>query len=159
MVTEEKIWEYLDGTLNESERLEVEYAIANDSTIASLYRDASSLHTTLSTQSAEHPSMAFTENIMRAIQLQHHYIPAPRVPVWPLIISTVPFLIVLALACAVFLNTNIDLPSLFHSTRFTTDFINIHFVNTIKLLFVMIDGVLLILFIEQWLVAKKKGLV
>ena len=161
MVTEEKIWEYLDGSLNESDRQAVEYAIANDDNIAALYKEIYSFHTVLVSGSADQPSMAFTENVMRSIQQQHQYIPAAKVSVWPLIISIVPFVIVLGLACAALLSSGTNLFSSYHiNTHFINNgFINNQFFNGLKLLFVMVDGVLLILFIEQYLIARKKGLI
>ena len=161
MVTEEKIWEYLDGTLDQSDRQELESAIANDKSIAVLLHEVSSLHTMLGSQTAEQPSMAFTENVLCSVLPQHQYAAAPKVSILPLIISTFPFLIVLGLACTALISSGVNVFSSYHiNTHFiNTSFINAHFINTLKLLFVMIDGVLMILFIEQWLVARKKGLI
>ena len=150
MITEEKIWEYLDGSLNESERREVEYAIANDATAASLYNELNSINSLLASQSADQPSMAFTENVMRSVLPRFEYTPAAKVSLVPLLVSALPFLLVLAIVSAMLLNNYTDGYYSYH--------ISTHFMNVVKMLFILIDSILLMLFIEQWFYSKRNSL-
>ena len=151
MITEEKIWEYLDGSLNESERHEIEFAIANDANVASLYNELKSINSLLASQSADQPSIAFTENVMDSVRPQFEYTPPTKLSFMPLLVSALPFLLVLTIASVMLLNSHINMSYSYH--------INTHFINVTKLLFILIDSVLLMLFIEQWLDSKRNRIV
>ncbi len=151
MVTEEKIWEYLDGSLNESERGEVAYAIANDASVAALFNELNAINSLLASQYTDQPSMAFTENVMRSVRPRFEYTPPIKLSLMPLLVSAFPFLLVLTIVSVMLLNSHSNMSYSYH--------INTHFINVTKLLFILIDSVLLMLFIEQWLDSKRNRIV
>ncbi len=143
MVSEEKMWDYLDGALSGSERSEVEYAIAHDSGMADLHQKLLAMQHMLKTDT-EHPSLAFTNNVMRAIQ-PLAAAPAPKLSLLPVLLSTLPFFALVVMACMTMLSTHVD-----HSTH-----IDMHLMNSAKLILVLADSVLLVLFIEKLFYAKR----
>ena len=148
MVTEEKIWEYLDGSLNESTRQEVEYAIAHDAEAASLFRNISDMHSLLKIQTPEQPSMCFTDQVMHAIQPEFQYIPAAKVPIRPILLTALPFVILIFIVSGMMIDS--------HSPSSHSFYISTHVINILKLLFLLIDSILLILFIEKWYESRRK---
>jgi anti-sigma factor RsiW len=147
MVTEEKIWEYLDGNLNEAGRAEVTYAITHDPIVMSLYKEILAMQGILQSQSAEQPSMAFTENVMRSINA-YQYKAVPVVSIMPLLLSALPFFIVLGLACASLLSSGAGLSAIYHLSP--------HFMSILTMLFILADSVLLMLFLEDWFFASRR---
>ena len=146
MVSEEKIWEYLDGSLSEADRVEVASAIKNDSSVALLYHQISTLHHSLRTQTAEEPSMSFTENVMRAVMTSSRVTATPQIPLLPLLAAFIPFAILVVLALVV----------CWYSPAAGRSFgVSDHFSNILKMAFVLVDSVLLVLFAEQWFYSKK----
>jgi anti-sigma factor RsiW len=146
MVTEEKIWEYLDGSLNEADHAEVASAINSDSNVALLYQEISALHRLLGTQTPEQPSMSFTENVMRAVMPRFQYNAARPISLWPVLVSIIPFFILLILVCAVYIYSPVASSTLGISSQVG---------NILKIGFILIDSVLLALFAEQWWLSKK----
>ena len=150
MITEEKIWEYIDGGLNESERRLIADAIASDASVYSLYQEIQSTDSFLKSQVAEIPSFAFADKVMTALPVSIEYRPASKISLMPLIFSALPFIALLLILGYVF--------ALYHSAAPLPSLqINSHIANTIKVLFILADTVLFWLFVEKlWLHNKKQ---
>jgi len=100
MITDEQIWSYLDGTLDEANRTEVAQAIASNKEVAALFKELSALHTSLQTDTLLSPSALFTDRVMLAVA------PAPvKASIQPVLIFIVPVIIAL-LACVGYLVYN-----------------------------------------------------
>lgn len=67
MITETQLWDYLDGTLPEAERLSVERALASDAALRQTLLAMRQMHEALQHITPEQPSMRFTQNVMDAI--------------------------------------------------------------------------------------------
>ena len=147
MVTEEKIWDYLDGSLNEQDHAQVEYAIANNKDAALLHKKTSAIHSGLHSLTAEQPSMAFTENVIRALQADLSYTTSPKIPLLPLLIAVVPFITVLVLASIYLASSGGDITQVYH--------IKPGILNIAKMLFILTDAILLVFFLEDWFLSRR----
>ena len=100
MITEEQIWSYLDGDLNEAQTKEIAEAIANNKATAELFREMSAMHKALMTETLLEPSASFTNKVMASVDTA----PAKR-SIQPLIIFVLP-VILAVVACLVYLVYN-----------------------------------------------------
>ncbi|MEJ7695008.1 hypothetical protein [Daejeonella sp.] len=69
-IIEQEIWDYLDGSLSEDERISIESCIENDPLYRSIFEELSSLNDTLQTLELDHPSMSFNRNVMDKVDLE-----------------------------------------------------------------------------------------
>jgi anti-sigma factor RsiW len=145
MVSEEKMWEYIDGELSADEQLAMKHAINTEPQLAQLYNELLSTHTMLKAIPAEQPSAVFAERIMLSIKPVAAYKPAPKISMLPILMATLPFAAVLILVVMMIMNENTE-PLQFNS----------QFIGPMKMLFVLADSVLLVLFIEKWLNFRKR---
>ena len=68
---EEKIWDFIDGNLSTAERQEIKVLIDSNEIYQQKYRDFLAFSQSLETMSLDEPSMAFSRNVMRKVQLIH----------------------------------------------------------------------------------------
>jgi hypothetical protein len=73
MITEEQIWNYLDGNLSQGERKAVDQAIATDKNAEVLFKEISALHLSLKKQPVFEPSTGFTERVMASLYMAPVY--------------------------------------------------------------------------------------
>lgn len=73
---EDLIWNYLDNTCSNEEKLQVEQLLNSDVVFRNKFNEIKALHQSLFTADLDEPSMRFTQNVMDSINTQ--------VPVKPL---------------------------------------------------------------------------
>ncbi|WP_316819565.1 hypothetical protein [Pedobacter gandavensis] len=67
---EDEIWDYIDGTSNEEQRLAIAAKIASDPVYRSLYEELLDINTQMTEMDLEEPSMSFTRNVMEQVKLE-----------------------------------------------------------------------------------------
>lgn len=145
MVSEEKMWDYIDGELSADEQQAVKHAIATEPAAAQQYRELLSTHTFLKAIAIERPSADFADKIMLSIPQAAVHKPSAKISMLPILMAVLPFAATLILVVMVIINEKTEPLQ-----------VSSHFADTIKLLFVLTDSVLLILFIEKWLAFRKR---
>ena len=148
MITEEKIWDYIDGSLDESERQLIADAIEHDPTTSLLYHDYLSTNELLKTPLVEKPSATFADRVMAAIQPAPVYQPAAKISMMPVLMGALPFAAILVFVSLIYLSAGSAATSALQ--------ISSHFAVTVKLLFILADSILFILFLEKWLETRKR---
>ena len=101
MISEEQIWNYLDGSLNEADRKEVANSIAADKDVAELFEEISALHNSLKAETLQKPSLSFTDAVMASIPTTPAYAPAAKPPYKLLLLFATPTIVVLILFCVI----------------------------------------------------------
>ena len=66
-ITEETLWNYIEGNCTEAERLSVEQALKTDVGLKKEWLERKILHEMMEQQELESPSMRFTKNVMEAL--------------------------------------------------------------------------------------------
>ena len=64
---EEEIWDYIDGSCSENEKLLMEAKLANDDSYQTIYKELSAINQHLNNIDLDEPSMAFNKNVMNII--------------------------------------------------------------------------------------------
>ncbi|MEM8525650.1 MAG: hypothetical protein AAGG68_13495 [Bacteroidota bacterium] len=72
-ITEEILWNYIEGNCNEAERLRVEKALKTDVNLKKEWLERKLLHEIMEKQELESPSMRFTKNVMEALPKMSNY--------------------------------------------------------------------------------------
>ena len=67
-VTEEKLWDYIDGLLSEEEKSIVEISISGDIEVYKTYQGLLSLNNSFENLQLDAPSMSFDKNVMDKIK-------------------------------------------------------------------------------------------
>ncbi|WP_457130113.1 hypothetical protein [Mucilaginibacter sp. HD30] len=67
---EEKLWQYIDGTCSDDERLAIAALIENDAAWHTAFTKMLELDNSIAEISLDEPSMAFSYNVMEAIRAQ-----------------------------------------------------------------------------------------
>jgi len=91
MITEEQIWNYLDGNLNVEQRAELEQTIAANQQSADLFREISAIHGALKTDLLVQPSSVFTGKVMYALNIETATKLSPRL----IFLFSLPMLLVI----------------------------------------------------------------
>jgi hypothetical protein len=78
MITEEQIWNYLDGNPTPVERRAFEQAIAADKQATALFQEISTLHLSLKDQTVLEPSLNFTDRVMASLNVAPAYVPPAK---------------------------------------------------------------------------------
>ena len=69
---ESQIWEYIDGTCSETDRVRISTLVATDAVWIQLYNELAILHSMIPEHlETEQPSMRFTKDVMDAIAAEH----------------------------------------------------------------------------------------
>lgn len=69
-IIEQQIWNYIDGTCSEQERLLIESLIESDPVYKAAYLELSALNTYFAQIDTDEPSMSFTRNLMDKVKLE-----------------------------------------------------------------------------------------
>jgi len=67
---DEQIWDYIDNTCSQEEKLIVAAKIASDETYSTVYAELLQIHQLLDTEQLDEPSMSFTRNVMDLVELE-----------------------------------------------------------------------------------------
>ena len=78
MITEEQIWNYLDGALTAVDREEFEQTLATDKRALTLFQEISALHVSLKAQQPLAPSINFTDRVMASLNVAPAYVPPAK---------------------------------------------------------------------------------
>lgn len=156
---EEQIWNYIDGTCTDAEKLQFEKSLASDVVLQKKYDELLQLNSMFSQTELEEPSMRFSMNVMDIINATAAYKPLKTVVDKRIIkaiafvfISSISILIVFMLsqvqwsfssANAIPFRFNFEMPQIFTGT----------FVNS----FLMIDVILGLLLLDKFLRIKKNA--
>lgn len=68
---EERLWSYIDGTCDESERKAIDLLIASDETYKAKFDELLSFDKVLMAIEADEPSMGFTYKVMEGVRAEH----------------------------------------------------------------------------------------
>ena len=101
MVSEEQIWNYLDGSLSVADRKKVADLIATDKGIAELFEEISALHNSLKAETLLRPSLSFTDVVMASITSAPVYTPAAKPSFKLLLVFALPTIAVLIVFCVI----------------------------------------------------------
>ncbi|WP_295676649.1 hypothetical protein [uncultured Mucilaginibacter sp.] len=112
MITEEQIWNYLDGSLSEAERKEVERSIAADKQSMDLFTEISALNRYLKQSSLLSPSLSFTGTVMAAIAQQKPFTAPVVLPIKALLLFLLPSLALITAFAAVLAYGDVQLSTL-----------------------------------------------
>lgn len=66
-----RLWDFIDGTCNDSEKLAIEKLLQTDPFWKGRYQELMGIHKLIHQQEVEVPSMRFTKNVMDTIASQH----------------------------------------------------------------------------------------
>ena len=78
MITEEQIWNYLDGSLTEADQKKFEQAIADDQQANTLFQEISALQFSLKEQQVLEPAVNFTDRVMASLNVAPQYVPPAK---------------------------------------------------------------------------------
>jgi len=136
MITDEQIWNYLDGTLDEASRKEVALSIANDKGTADLFQEISALHKSLMADTLLKPSASFTNTVMASIA------PTPvKSSIVPLVLFITPVVLALIACVAYLVYNNI-------SVTYTLPSFSLPAPGRYTMYFILTDIVILVFFLE-----------
>jgi anti-sigma factor RsiW len=142
MITDEQIWKYLDGTLDEAGRKEVAQEIASDKTTADLFQEISALHKSLKADTLLKPSASFTDKVMASVSMAPAAAAPVKLSIKPLQMFALPCIAVLA-ACVIYLaNSNVQV-----SYSFPVH-ISMPVFSNMKMYFIIADIIILAFFLE-----------
>jgi anti-sigma factor RsiW len=143
MITEQQIWDYLDGHLTATERTAFELALQHDGQAAKLLGEIKSLHSMLKAQPAPYPASGFTDRVMAALPA---VTAKPQALVFPyklVVLAALPVVLVAAVFIAFIIYTsaplNYTLPYQLPSVDFSSYYT----------LFLFADIILAVLFIDE----------
>ena len=112
MITEEQIWNYLDGNLNEAERNEIKRAIESDKPSMDLFTEISALNNSLKQNSVLSPSASFANTVMAAITQQQPYTSPAVFSIKPLLLFLLPSLAIIGAFAVVLAYADVQLSSI-----------------------------------------------
>jgi len=139
MITEEQIWDYLDGNLSATSRKEIEDALASDKQVAALFEEISVLHKALKTSTLMAPSASFTDRVMASIKTAPSQAPVGRFSFKPMLVFVLPTICVIAAFAGLLAYSNV--PITYHVP--VPDF------KSFQIYFVVADLLLLAYFIDR----------
>jgi len=144
MITEEQIWNYLDGGLNEDGRKEVEYTLTTDKQTGNLFKQISALHHSLKEGALLAPSVSFTDKVMASINVAPAQTSA-KISLKLILIFTLPMICAIAACIGFLLYHNIPLSYGIPFQLPLPDFKNL------QLYFIVADILLMAFFIDSLL--------
>jgi len=153
---EMQLWEYVDGTCNEADRLRIAVLVAQDATWQQLYEKISALQSGLAGNlHMEQPSMRFSKNVMEAVAATHIAPATTRYINKSIIRGIAAFFIIAIVAFGGYLVTmvnwtstgftaipNIKLPRIDISSLFTSTAFNCFMTVNVAVGLVLLDGYL-----------------
>ena len=153
---EEKLWDYIDGTCSEEERLAIAALIEKDESWRKAFNNMSEINSDVSSLTLEEPSMAFSYKVMEGIRAHEAAKPLKTATNNYIISAIAGFFILSIVVLIVYLfsgttqsvggnNLNLDLP----------DFSALASASTIKIFFY--TDVMLLLFLVDAFLRRKRG--
>jgi len=152
---EQQLWDYLDGSLEESAKKAIEEKIESDAEIKSQYEELLKLNLVFGEMDLDEPSMSFTRNVMESVALA----PAPiamKTKVDKKIIYCIGgfFLVsLLALMSYVLYNSNLHMPGFDLNVNFDFN-LDKYITPTAVYSFLFADLVIGLIFLDQFLRKK-----
>ena len=157
---EQKLWDYIDGSISPEERTSIDRFIASNEVWKAKYRELLLVNELLQSSELSAPSMRFTKNVMEEIG-RLHIAPATRTYINKRIIWGIGiFFITLIIAFIAYglgqvnwksseeSNLPVDLSSIDYSKVFSNNFVNV---------FMMINVVLGLILFDRYLSIRKKN--
>jgi hypothetical protein len=161
MDIEIKLWEYIDGLMDPSEKSAIEKLIEENREWRAKYHELLDLHQSIDLVELEAPSMRFTKNVMDEIA-RHHIAPATREYINKKVIWGIAAFFLTVIASFVIYgisqidwtagNTDgalsgVDLTQVDYSKMFNNNFVNV---------FMMLNIVLGLMLFDRYLAARKE---
>lgn len=154
-----RLWDYIDGLSEPNESIAVQKLIAENAEWLAKYHELLEVHQVISATELDAPSMRFTKNVMDEIA-KNHIAPATKNYINLNIIRSIAFFLVTLIAGFVIYcfaqidwtsgnttTTGINLPSIDYTKIFNNTFVNI---------FMMLNIILGLLFLDRYLTKNKK---
>lgn len=142
-LTEEHIWDILDGEASSDMRAQHEAQLLADASYRTTFVQCQQLHRQLLNLPLESPSMRFTENLMERLAPERRL--APKTDRLPLIFLTVFTVLSGLLAVLIFSNSNLSTPKGLPTEGIVSILSNPLFVQT----FVLLNIVLLLAVLDR----------
>ncbi len=156
---QKRLWDYIDGLTNQNESMAIQKLVAENAEWRTLYHELLEVHMAISATELESPSMRFSKNVMDEIA-KNHIAPATKNYIDNKIIWSISFFfITLILGFVIYCfgqidwasgnttATGINLPTIDYSKIFNNTFVNI---------FMMLNIILGLLFLDRYLNKNKK---
>ncbi len=151
MISEEILWEYADGTLDEKQCEAIAQAIAGDAALAAKYKDIAALHQQLQMLAPESAPAGFTAHVISAVGSLPVYGPLQKISVFPVLAFGLPLLLIMLAACIFLSNSGILHPFTFQPGPAVWNYLGFYSM--------LADVVLLLLFAETWYYRFKNTMV
>jgi hypothetical protein len=157
---EERLWSYIDGSGSAEERSVIEKLLEADGEWKEKYHELFELHQMVQSSSLEEPSMRFTKNVMEKIG-KYHIAPATKTYINKKIIWGIgTFFILLIVGFLIYGFGQIDWNAKSDSSNSWFDVSKIDFSkffnNTYINIFLMLNVVLGLMFLDRYLASKNK---
>ncbi len=160
---EERLWNYIDGACAADERSAIEQLLDINMEWQSKYRELLNVHQLLQSTELEEPSMRFSRNVMEEIA-KLHIAPATKTYINKKIVYGIgAFFMIMIVGFLVYGFSQIDwsagsnsnnlIPINFDKVNF-----NVFFNNTYVNMFMMLNVVLALMFLDRYLANKKKNI-
>lgn len=159
---EARLWEYIDGLSDATERTAIEKLIAENSEWKACYAELLELHQLTGMTELEEPSLRFTQNIMEEIA-RHQIAPATKTYINKRIIwGIAAFFITIIAGFLIYAISQInwsesksdgtigglDLTSINYGAVFNNNFVNI---------FMMLNAILGLMLLDRYLAARRRS--
>ncbi len=161
-LNEERLWNFIDGTIDASEKSAIEQLIATNLEWKNKYHELLEVNQLMSSSELESPSMRFTKNVMEDIA-KYHVAPATRSYINKNIVGGIGgFFIVMILGFLIYgfsqiTWTNISSESILPALNISKKFDFSKFYNpTYVSIFIMINVVLGLMLLDMVLEKKKE---
>ena len=156
---EERLWTYIDGACAAEEKSAIEKLLDSNAEWQSKYRELLDVHTLLHSTELDEPSMRFTRNVMEEIA-KLHIAPATKSYINKKIIYGIgAFFLIMIVGFLVYGMSQIDW-SASGDSKLPIDFgkvnFSVFFNNTYVNMFMMLNVVLGLMFLDRYLANKKK---
>ena len=160
---EQRLWDYIDGLSNSTERTVIEKLIAENRAWQVKYQELLEVHQLINTAEVEQPSLRFTRNVMEEIA-KHHIAPATREYINKKVIwGIAAFFITVIVGFLIYALAQVDWSSGSNSgSVMGIDFRQVDytgmFTNTYMNIFIMLNIVLGLVLLDRYLADKKRKL-
>lgn len=159
---EDRLWEYIDGSVSMEERSAIEKLLIDNQQWKEKYRELLEIHQLVHSSALEEPSMRFTKNVMEEIA-KHQIAPATRTYIDKKIIWGIGlFFITLILGFLIYGFSQVNWSTDSGNGGRILDFTNVDyskfFNNTYVNVFMGINVVLALMLLDRFLASKKKNI-
>ena len=155
-----RLWDYIDGLADNSERLAIDKLIAENAAWRSKYQELLEVHELVQITELEEPSMRFSKNVMEEIS-KYHIAPATKNYINQKIIWGIAAFFLTGIAgCLVYGISKINWSAGTSKSGFGIDFTQVDysgmFNNTLMNAFMMLNIILGLMLFDRYLDMKKK---